>query len=563
MKKLMTISIVAISLAAICLVSLPATTAGGGDESAPKNVTFTRDIAPIFFKNCAECHRAGEIAPFPVMSYKDVRPWAKSIREKVASREMPPWHADPNHGEWLNDRRLTQREIDTILAWVDGGAKEGDPKDLPAAPNFPEAWSIGKPDMIITIPEEISLPPSGADEYLYFRVPTNFTEDKWVQSVEVRPGNRRVVHPSLVLIETPPMYEAAKALARRRGMDEQKAPSLFESTGGITRIVGAVRRAKEDLQVIDDGCGAPGGGGVGGDNPQLTDYSPGRNPDIWPAGTAKLIQAGSNLVFQMHYAKTTGKPEKDRTSVGLIFAKSPVEKMVESKAVTNLFFKIPAGSENHKVTACYTFPREVELTNLMPHMHLRGKDMKYEIVYPEGRRETLLSVNYDFNWQTLYRLKKPMPIPKGSRLVVTGHFDNSSKNKHNPDPTQFVRFGEPTYDEMFVGFVDYVYDKPKDRMVVRIDPKIYDSYAGDYEAGKGNDFAIRREGDKLYFVAPKQPMIEVFPESETKFFFKVADAQITFVKNEKGEVNELIFEINRQTIKAKRVGKTGVGASNR
>ncbi|HKQ77518.1 MAG TPA: DUF3471 domain-containing protein [Blastocatellia bacterium] len=562
MRKVMMIPVVAISIAAICLFTLPATNANSDNKPSAKNITFTKDVAPIFFKQCVECHRAGEIAPFSALSYKDVRPWAKSIREKVVSREMPPWHADPKHGDWLNDRRLTEREIDTIIAWVDGGALEGNPKDLPPAPQFTEGWNNGKPDMVISMPDEFSLPASGPDDYIYFRVPTNFTEDKWVQAVEVRPGNRRVVHHAIVLIETISMYEAAKANARRKGIDERKAPTLFEDTAGITRIEGTVKRAIEGLQVIDDGCSAPGGGGIGGITTQLGDFAPGRNADVWAPGMAKRIPAGSNLVFQMHYAKTTGKPEKDRTSVGLIFARSPVEKMIESREVTNFFFKIPAGAENHEVTACHTFERDVELINFMPHMHMRGKDMKYEIVYPEGRRETLLSVNYDFNWQTLYRLKKPLPIPKGSRLIVTGHFDNSSKNKHNPDPTQFVRFGDPTYDEMFVGFVDYIYHMPKDRIVARIDPKIYDSYAGKYSTGTGFDFAIHRESDKLYFVGPKQPMVEAFPESETRFFFKVADAQMTFIKNEKGEVNELIFEIDRQTIKARRIGKTEASASN-
>jgi hypothetical protein len=265
----------------------------------------------------------------------------------------------------------------------------------------------------------------------------------------------------------------------------------------------------------------------------------------------------------MHYAKTTGKPEKDLTRVGLLFAKAPVEKMIESRDVTNFFFRIPAGADNHEATACYTFTRDVQLVNYMPHMHVRGKDMKYEVVYPDGRRETLLWVDrYNFNWQTLYKLKKPVPIPRGTKLIVTAHFDNSAKNKYNPDPARAVRFGEPTYDEMLVGFVDYLREKPVERVIAKVDPNIYDAYVGEYAVGAGPRFTIAREGNRLIFAAPGQPRIEAFPESETKFFFKVVEAQVTFIKNERGEVTELIFEINRQSIRAKKVNKVAAPAGN-
>ncbi len=545
------------------MLALPATEATSGsnnNKTASKQITFSKDVAPILFKNCAGCHRPNDIAPFSVLSYKDARPWAKSIREKVLNREMPPWSADPHYGEFSNDLRLSQTEIDTIAAWVNGGAKEGNQRDLPPTPNFSETWEIGKLDLVLSMPEEYSLPASGADDYIYFRVPTNFTEDKWVQAAEFRPGNKRVVHHAVVFIENLSMYEAAKANARRRGLnvDERSVPTLFEGpAGSIFQKEGTVRRVKADVPVIDDGCGSPNGGAIGGSagNMLLGVYAPGRNADVWPAGTAKRIPAGSNLIFQMHYAKITGKPEKDRTSVGLIFAKAPVERMIESKDVANFFFKIPAGAENHEATACYTFPRDVEMINYMPHMHVRGKDMKYEVVYPDGRRETLLSVKYNFNWQTLYKLKKPLPIPKGTKLIVTAHFDNSAKNKLNPDPTKTVRFGEPTYDEMLVGFIDYTREKPKERVVAKVDPKIYDDYVGEYTAGFGAKFNILREGDRLIFAAPGQPKIEAFPESENKFFFKVVDAQVTFIRNEKGEGMELIFEMNGQGVRAKRANK--------
>src|SRR5262245_32817541 len=193
MKKSRVVLITLVGLGAAVILALPASQATGTRSSAD-TVTFTKNVAPIFFKNCADCHRPGEAAPFSVLSYKDARPWAKSIREKVASRTMPPWYADPHHGEFKNDRRLTTAEIDTITAWVDGGAKEGDAKDLPPARKFTAGWGIGQPDLVLSMPEAYTVEASGPDEYQYFAVPTGFTEDRYVQAVEARPGNRRVVH---------------------------------------------------------------------------------------------------------------------------------------------------------------------------------------------------------------------------------------------------------------------------------------------------------------------------------------------------------------------------------
>jgi hypothetical protein len=224
-----------------------------------------------------------------------------------------------------------------------------------------------------------------------------------------------------------------------------------------------------DAPVIDDGADAPNGGslfkqrsgedGAAGYSLLLGSYAPGKGPDVYPAGTAKKIPAGSTVVLQIHYSSFHGGMEtaqKDRTSVGIIFAKDPPAKRVVTFTVPNHFFKIPPGAVNHKVTAAYTFDRDVQLIDYMPHMHLRGKDMRYEVIYPDGRRETLLWVpKFQFNWQTVYRLKNPLTIPRGTRMIVTAHFDNSAKNKYNPDPTRAVRWGDPTYDEMMIGWMDY------------------------------------------------------------------------------------------------------------
>jgi hypothetical protein len=382
---------------------------------------------------------------------------------------MPPWSADPRYGDFTNNPSLSQNEIDTIVAWVDQGAKEGDPKDLPPAPQFNEAWEIGKPDVILAMPEEHTIAAAGADDYIYFRVPTNFTEDKWIQAVEFRPGNKRVVHHAAVFIESPDLLEMAKANANRAGksFDPRAVPSLFESeSGNVLRKEGTVRRVGPDVPVIDDGCSSPNGGAIGGNAGArlLCVYAPGRNADIWPSGTAKRVPAGSNFIFQMHYAKTTGKPEKDRTMVGLRFARAPVEKMIESRDVTNFFFKIPPGAENHEATACYVFPRDVQLMNYMPHMHVRGKAARFDLEYPDGRKETILNIpRYDFNWQLWYDTSTK--IPKGTTMKVYAWYDNSPNNKFNPNPNATVYYGDQTWEEMHFPSYGLVLDDPG------IDPK--------------------------------------------------------------------------------------------
>jgi len=320
---------------------------------------------------------------------------------------------------------------------------------------------------------------------------------------------------------------------------------------------GTVNRTKPEAPVVNDGCeGSRGGsGGGGGGSMLLSAYAPGRNADVYPSGTAKKIPAGSNLIFQMHYSKTTGKPEKDRTSMALVFAKQPVEKMVETLLVVNDLFSIPAGAENHEAKACLTLRRDAELLNYMPHMHVRGKAMKYEALLPDGKRETLLNVpTYDFNWQTLYKLKQPVALPKGSKLMVTGWFDNSVKNKSNPDPTKTVRFGEPTYDEMLVGFVDYARPKPADRPVAKLSLQTLDSYVGEYAASLGPKISIVREGNILFFVLANNPAMPATPESDTKFYFsEVEGAEVIFTKNDQGEVIELQATFGQLNIKAKKI----------
>jgi hypothetical protein len=445
------------------LATLIVVTRGANSGTSGKNeVTFSKDVARIFYQRCAECHRPNDMAPFSVLTYKEVLPWVESIREKVTAREMPPWHADSRYGEFLNDRRLSREEIDTIATWVGQGAKEGNPADLPPLPSFVRGWKMGKPDYVLAMSEEYTIEAHAPDSYVYVTFPTKFKEDTWVQAAEILPGNKRIVHHVIAHVLTP---EALATGAKRDNAEfpqADNAPAIFYKQGSLSRV-------RMDAPVIDDGANAPNGGsllnrrtdeGGGGYSMLLASYAPGKGPDVYPPGTAKRIPAGSTIVLQIHYSSFHGAiktPQKDRTIVGLIFARQPPEKRAVTFTVPNQFFKIPAGAANHRVTAAYTFDREVQLISYMPHMHLRGKDMKYEVVFPDGRRQTLLWVpKFDFNWQTVYRLKDPMIIPKGTRIIVTAHFDNSTKNKHNPDPTKAVRWGDPSYDEMMIGWIEYV-----------------------------------------------------------------------------------------------------------
>jgi mono/diheme cytochrome c family protein len=433
-------------------------------KTSSKQVTFTKDVAPILFKNCADCHRAGEAAPFSVMSYKDVRPWAKSIREKVVNREMPPWHADPHVQEFKNDRRMTPAEIETIAAWVDGGSPEGDPKDLPPAPEFADGWNIGKPDMVITMPEEYTLDASGPDEIQYFEVDPGFKEDKYVMMAEARPGNRKIVHHLIAFVRPPKDGKPAPELTPeeiKKMREEAQRDSVFYQDGTLTKV-------KMDAPVYDDGCSLPSGGsgfkrdGSGRDEGQqslLVGFAPGMPVAKWGEGMVKKIPAGSKIIFQMHYSKAAGSVQKDRSMVGLVFAKGPMEKLVVTQPVSNNYFKIPAGAESHRVTACWKTDQDITLINSMPHMHLRGKSMEIKVFYPDGRSETVLDVpRYDFGWQTVYYYRKPIPIPKGSKFMVTAVYDNSAKNKFNPNPNVDIRWGDPTYEDMMIGWLEYTVD---------------------------------------------------------------------------------------------------------
>jgi hypothetical protein len=388
--------------------------------------TFSKDVAPILFKNCVSCHRPGDIAPMSLLTYENARPWAKSIREKVAVGTMPPWHATQAHGIFSNDRRLTDREKDTLIRWADAGAPKGDPKDLPPVPKFAEGWEIGTPDAIISMPREFEVKESGTIAYQFFEAPTNFTEDKWIQAIEVRPGARSVVHHVLVFCREPG--------ARPTPPFAQVVPNL----GGF----GHGRNAEHAL---------PGA--------LIATTAPGTNAMIFKPGSAMRIKAGAVFAFQVHYT-ANGTTTRDRTSVGVIFAKRPPQKEIRNSAFVNPLFVIPPGADNQVVESAIQFNEDSQIWALFPHTHLRGKSWEYRLIYPDGRREVVLSVpKYDFNWQTYYVFTKPLAVPKGARLEATAHYDNSSGNKWNPDPKVAVRWGPQTWEEMQYSGITYSVDE--------------------------------------------------------------------------------------------------------
>src|SRR6266576_1087558 len=301
-------------------------------SSRADEITFSRDVAPIFYQHCAECHRPNDMAPFSVLTYKEVLPWAESIREKVSAREMPPWHADSRYGEFLNDRRLSKEDIETIVTWVAQGAKEGNPEDLPPAPTYVRGWKMGKPDYVLAMSEPYTIEAHAPDSYVYVTFPTKFKEDRWVQAAEILPGNRGIVHHVIAHVVT---AEALSGGAKRVSAEFPQAdaePSIFYKEGSLSRV-------KMDAPVIDDGANAPNGGSLfkrqtgddaaAGYSMLLASYAPGKGPDVYPAGTAKRIPAGSTVVLQIHYSSFHGTietPQKDQTMVGIIFAKTPPAK---------------------------------------------------------------------------------------------------------------------------------------------------------------------------------------------------------------------------------------------
>jgi len=385
--------------------------------------TFYKDVLPILQNHCQVCHRSGEIAPMPLVTYKDAKPWAEDMKEAVRSRKMPPWFADKRYGHFSNDPSLSEKEIATIVKWADAHAPAGNTKDAPAPRRWVEGWIIPQPDQIFTMPVPVKLPAIGDVEYTYEIVPTNFKEGRWVQMSEVRPTSRDHVHHAVVYIRPPDST----------WLREAPVNQPFTAADMVDPKAHA-----DALATTSD---------------MLLVYAPGSEPDRWPDGMAKYIPAGSDIVFQMHYT-TNGKAATDQTSIGVIYAKEPPKQRVLTLQLTNHTFVIPPETDDYSVYERGTLPNDCTLLSFFPHMHLRGKRFEYDIGKADGTVEPVLKVNYDFHWQLSYRLAEPMALKAGTAIQAIGTYDNSENNMHNPDPTKAVRWGGQTYEEMMVGFFD-------------------------------------------------------------------------------------------------------------
>jgi peroxiredoxin len=381
----------------------------GADKADEPAVSYAKEIAPLLQQKCVGCHSAGNIGPFAMSSHRKVKGWSEMIREVVLARRMPPWHADPHYGKFANDRSLSAGETKKLLRWIEQGCprEEGDDPLVVVRPRA-QKWDLGDPDVVVTLPKPQSVPANGVLQYRYVDGDFEMPHDGWLRAAVVRPDNRRVVHHVIVRVRYP---EGAKG------------------------------RPEEEVF--------------------LTSWAPGNTSPECPPGTGKFLPKGARFNFELHY-NTVGRPETDRSELGLYLAREAPRLVLETRAAENRDFSIPPGEADSRTHAVYAFRRETLIYDLIPHMHLRGSWFKYEALYPDGSKETLLAVpNYDFNWQTEYRLAQPKRVPAGTWLLCTGGFDNSTRNPNNPDPTRRVKHGLQSFEEMFMGFMNVAEVEPR------------------------------------------------------------------------------------------------------
>jgi len=407
-------------LAILTLASLAVSAAPGTGF-----ITFNKQVLPILQKNCQSCHRPGEAAPMSLLDYQSTRPWAKAIKQAVLSGKMPPWFADPEYGHFANDSRLSDADIKTLVSWVDTGAPEGDPKDKPPPLRWKEGWNI-RPDIVVALPQPYTVPASGVLQYVYIVVPTGFVKDTWVTAAEIRTSAPSVVHHINAIVRPPgaPWFRDVKP-----GVPYVPDPASRDGQPDSTDPQAQLFGAEDEF---------------------LAGYAPGMGAQRFDLDhSAKLIPAGSDIVLQIHHTPNGKTEVPDLVRVGLTLAKEPPARRFYSASVVSWQWEIPPGDPNYEGHARLTFGEPVELVFIQPHMHLRGKDMTIRLRFPGGESQTILRVpRYDFSWQTVYYLSQPLQVPKGTRVEITAHWDNSANNPYNPDPGKTVKWGIQSWDEM-------------------------------------------------------------------------------------------------------------------
>ncbi len=385
-----------------CEIKLEATKPTG-------DITWHNRISRIFADNCQDCHRAGENGPFELMTFADAKDNSAMIKRQVRNKLMPPWFASKQHGDWANDASLSDADREAVITWVDNGCPEGDAKDAPLPRSFTSGWRIPEPTHVVKLPEPYKVPAKGKVPYIYVDVGTDYGEDKWVQSMEIRNSQPQVVHHVLIFLEYPRNHPRANEQPQDRG--------------GLTGyFMGMV---------------------------------PGMGHIVFPKGFGKFLPKGARMHFQVHYTPN-GEAVDNMVSLGMNFCEGKPEKEVVTTGISNVLFEIPPGADNHEVKAIHRTKKKMRLLSLMPHMHVRGKAYRYVAELPDGKEITLLDIPaYDFNWQLVYILREPIDLPAGTKITATGWFDNSDKNPANPDPKAKVRFGEQTWEEMQIGYVNW------------------------------------------------------------------------------------------------------------
>jgi hypothetical protein len=402
-------------------------------------ITFHKDVEPILQKNCQSCHRPGQVAPMSLLTYEAARPWARAMKNRVVAREMPPWHADPAYGEFVNERRLSGDEIETIAKWVDAGAPQGNPADAPPPITWPDAGWVIKPDVVVK-GAEFKVPNKGVVEWLYLTVPSGFTTDTWVTSMELRPGNAQVTHHYCVFF-------------RDHTPDVKYGQAVWDDVprdaNGVTIRDGSQARERSVRTTVTAG------------NPNEGCYEPGVQAfDYRAYGAAKLIRANTDVVFQMHYTPT-GREIVDQPEIGFTIAKQrPNRQFTFTTVPGGGDIAIPPNNPDWKLAPQIgELTQNVQVVMMQPHMHLRGKSMKYTITAPGHEPVVALNVpKYDFNWQTLYFLRRPIELPKGTQIRVEAAYDNSATNRHNPNPNTWVYGGEQSWEEMSFPGLGLIFD---------------------------------------------------------------------------------------------------------